>query len=265
MPLKLRYGGPARAVWFGFAIVALAPMAHEAIAQAPLRFEVASVKQDKRGAGIDGDCRGVDSRFPSGVPVPPLGRCSITNAQFDHLVAIAYKLGKLDAIKGGPAWIHDERYRFMVYAAASHPESATYQQLLDMLKDLLTERFKAKIRVDLIPTDGYALVISPGHVKMSPSKKDEALAVSSSPGWPSVSTMRQCTMEVLAGLLANRLDKPVADKTGLNGAYDFTLNVESNDGGSFAAAILDLGLRLERRKVPVPTITVESAELPSDN
>jgi uncharacterized protein (TIGR03435 family) len=244
------------------AIFAMVPMA-DVIAQT--KFEVASVKQDKSVSGMDGDCRGIDSRFPRGVPTPPLGRCSITNAQFDHLVAIAYKLRKLEAVKGGPAWIHDDKIRFTIYAAAPHPESTTYVQLLEMLKDLLAERFKARIRVDLVQTDGYALVVSPGHPKLSPSKKDDALEVTGSGGWPSVSTMRQCTMEFLAGFLANRLDKPVVDQTGLKGAYDFTLAVENSDGASFAAAIRELGLRLERRKVPVPNVTIESAELPSAN
>jgi uncharacterized protein (TIGR03435 family) len=181
------------------------------------------------------------------------------------LIAIAFKLRKLDAIRGGPGWIRAEDSRFTVYAVAPHPESATYQQLLDMLKDLLAERFNAKIRVDMVPTQGYALVAAAGGAKLTPSPKDEGTEVKGSGGWPKVSTMRQCTMEFLAGFLANQLDVPVVDQTGLRGAYDFTLTVESNEGPSFAAAIRSLGLRLERRSVPAPLVTVESAELPSDN
>ncbi len=236
-----------------------------AFGQAPLKFEAASVKRDKGARGIEGDCRGIDSRFPRGAPMPPLGRCAVTNAQLDHLIAIAYKLRKPEAIRGGPGWIRDESFRFTVYAAAPHPESTTYQQLLDMLKDLLAERFKAKIRLDMVPAQGYALVAAAGGTKLSPSSKDEGIEVRGSGGWPRVSTMRQCTMEFLAGFLANQLDAPVVDQTGLKGAYDFTLTVESNEGPSFAAAIRSLGLRLERRRVPAPLVTVESAELPSDN
>ncbi len=234
-------------------------------AEQPTQFEVASVRRASSGDGIQGDCRGVDSRFPGGVPAPPLGRCVFTNVQLDHLIAMAYRLRKLEFIKGGPAWIREDKFRFAVYATAPHPESATYQQLLDMLKGLLADRFKAKLRVESKPESGYALLVAPGGTKLQPSKTDDALEVRDSGTFPRVSAMRHCTMEFLAGFLANRLDAPVADESGLKGGYDFTLTIDGTDGPAWAAAIRSVGLRLERRKVPVTYVTIESAELPGEN
>ncbi len=108
-------------------------------------------------------------------------------------------------------------------------------------------------------------MVAPGGAKIRPSGKDEGFEVSKADGGPRRTEMRQCTMRILAGIIANRLDEPVADETGLKGAYDFSLALESNDGASYAAAIRAIALRLERRIVPVPQITVKSAALPDDN
>lgn len=235
------------------------------LAQTALKFEAASVRRAKGGEGIEFACRGVDVKWPPGIPAPPLGRCTISNAQLDHLIGLTYQLRELDMIKGGPPWMRDDNFRFSIQAVAQHPESATQDQLLEMMKDLLADRFKVKIRVDINPTQGYALVVAPGSAKIASSKKEEGLEVTKADGWPRRTDMRQCSMRVLAGILSNQFHEPVVDETGLNGAFDFTLKLESNEAGSYTAAIRTLGLRLERRKVPVPQITVESAQLPEDN
>lgn len=48
--------------------------------------------------------------------------------------------------------MRDDKFRFAVSAVAPHPESATEDQLKEMLKDLLADRFKARIRVAMKPT-----------------------------------------------------------------------------------------------------------------
>lgn len=75
--------------------------------------------------------------------------------------------------------------------------------------------------------------------------------------------------------------RPVSDRTGLSGHYDFTLqwmpdqmpNTSSTaetapdtTGPSLFTAIEEqLGLRLESRKEPVETLIVDHVERPSDN
>jgi uncharacterized protein (TIGR03435 family) len=59
---------------------------------------------------------------------------------------------------------------------------------------------------------------------------------------------------------------PGIDKTGLTGAYDFTLSWDEDAGPSLSTALREqLGLRLEADKVPVSYFVVDSAARPSAN
>ena len=251
---------------FGAAVLA-AIFAISAPAQPKPKFEAASVRRAKGDDSISVACRGIDTKLPpAGVPIriPPLGRCVITNSQLDHLVTFAYGLHDPDAIKG-PAWIHDGKVRFSLVAVAPHPESATMGDLLAMLKDLIAERFKARVRIDLRQADGYALVVAKGVPRISPSKPDRARDTVQTSEWPRTVTALAWTMGALAEYIESIVAESVADETGLKGGYDFTFTVESGDPQSWVAAVRSIGLGLQRRKVPVPYATVESAELPIEN
>jgi len=92
---------------------------------------------------------------------------------------------------------------------------------------------------------------------------------------------RDATMAELASVMQRAaLDRPVIDKTGLSGRYDFDLEWtpdESQFGGAlhppnteakpglFAAMQQQLGLRLEATKGPVNTIVIDQAIRPSEN
>jgi uncharacterized protein (TIGR03435 family) len=179
-------------------------------------------------------------------------------------VEFAYQLPGADAIKG-PAWIHDGRVRFSLTAVAPHPESATGEDLLAMLRVLIEERFKAKIRIDFKQVDGYALVVSRGALRISKSNPEGPRETSQTAEWPRTLTAHSWTMESLAKYLESVIELPTVDETGLKGAYDFTLTIESGDAQSWMASLRSTGLALQRRKVPVPYATIESAELPSGN
>ena len=73
------------------------------------------------------------------------------------------------------------------------------------------------------------------------------------------------------GTLANLLTQigqlgPFADRTGLDGVYDFRLSWDEDGGPPLAAALQQqLGLRLERQKVPVSYLVIDSAKKPTAN
>ena len=93
---------------------------------------------------------------------------------------------------------------------------------------------------------------------------------------------RNATMGELAALMQRAmLDRPVVDKTGLAGRYDFDLEWapdETQFGGEIPSASADapnpplftaiqqqLGLKLEATRGPVEAIVVDRAERPSAN
>ena len=81
------------------------------------------------------------------------------------------------------------------------------------------------------------------------------------------------------------LDKPVTDKTGLTGRFDFTLNWTPDETqfagmgvrmpapvdnpnappGLFTAIEEQLGLRLEAQKIPTAVLVIDHVERPSEN
>jgi uncharacterized protein (TIGR03435 family) len=90
-------------------------------------------------------------------------------------------------------------------------------------------------------------------------------------------TATKTSMASLADLVARELGASVADKTGLDGVYDFELRwtredqnpdkVSADDPPSLFAALQEtLGLRLLPQKVPVEIIVVDHVErVPIEN
>src|SRR5215472_10757483 len=165
----------------GFFVAALLA-APQAIAQSnaapePLKFEVASVKVATSGFnGVRGGCRGVDSVFSAQEQerngIPPLGRCRITDARLSHLIGIAYGVS-MQVLDTGPDWIQRGDLRFDVEAKAENPASATRQQLLTMLQNLLVERFQIKFHRVTKEEPGFALLVAKNGPKLRTSTSGE--------------------------------------------------------------------------------------------
>jgi uncharacterized protein (TIGR03435 family) len=98
------------------------------------------------------------------------------------------------------------------------------------------------------------------------------------------------TMGELASVLTMNVDKPVVDRTGLTGVYQFTIELDSNQsavrgllrsgistnvrgepigqptGVSTFKAIESLGLKLEERRSPFEVVVVDKiSETPTEN
>jgi uncharacterized protein (TIGR03435 family) len=82
-------------------------------------------------------------------------------------------------------------------------------------------------------------------------------------------------MERLTATLSAWLHRPVIDKTGLTGKYDFQLQWTTNEDAEtgpeanwpslFSAIQQQLGLKLEPGKGPVPVLVIEHVDKPSGN
>jgi uncharacterized protein (TIGR03435 family) len=256
-----------------FCALTLAWLTGQLWAQAPVQFEVASVKMNKSGSGVRGGCHGIDSKYsPSeAASAPPLGRCIITAGRLSHLIGIAYGLQSMELIVGGPDWVVRGFDRFDVEAKAEDGSHTTEAQLRAMLGALLVERFDLKYHRENVDRPGFALVIGKNGPKLKRAKGEDTTTSFGGQFKPVASrpvalTARKYSIVRLATLLSQLGPAPIIDKTGLDGEYDFTLDWDEDQGPTLAVALQEqLGLRLEPQKVPVSRFVIESARKPSPN
>ena len=128
----------------------------------------------------------------------------------------------------GPAWIDTERF---VLDATLPPETGREQRLL-MLQNLLVERFKMTSHLQPQERPVYSMVVARGGLKIAasrpaPDQRTDVRTVAST-GRARI-TAQAATMQVLADQLTRQLDRPVTDKTGNTGRYDFVVTF-STDG-----------------------------------
>ena len=207
------------------------------------------------------------------------------NTTLRDLITFAYGIHPGQVI-GAPKWVEDERYN--ITAQPDGEGAPNDRQWRGALQKLLAERFKLKFRRENRELGAYVLTQLPGGNKLNRSGGDP----NGLPGMffkgAGVLPVINATMGDFAGLLqAVVLDRPVVDRTGLTGRFDFTLQWlpdESQFGGRggqmaaqlqnaggdsrpglFTAVQEQLGLKLESTRTPVEVFVIETAEKPSND
>jgi uncharacterized protein (TIGR03435 family) len=207
--------------------------------------------------------------------VPRAGRYELRRATMVDLIRTAYGVDA-DKVVGGPFWLELDRFEVI----AKVPASATRDSVRPMLQALLGQRFGLVVRQDVADIDGYALVRG-----TEPKLRQSASGASTgcqqqmqappTPGGTGtvptiVMTCRGVALSAFAETLRRAMGSPqpgpVADMTGLPGAFDIDLRFSPPQfvaiaGGQsttiFEAVDRQLGLKLEARKIPTPSIIVE--------
>ena len=194
------------------------------------------------------------------------------------LIQLGYTLPS-DLVSGGPGWVDDTRYDVEAKAEGK----ASQQQRLAMLKTLLAERFKLTFHYESKETSSYVLTAGKNSSKMKERRPGDGGEPSGIRDTGSLHYVcRDTSMPWFARFLENRvLSRPVADKTGLSGTYDFELSWRPDDGqfkgrfmGSKEAqsdlpdlftALQGIGLKLEAVKSLTQFLRIDHAEKPSEN
>jgi uncharacterized protein (TIGR03435 family) len=237
-------------------------------AQSGLEFEVASVKPAQPG-GRGGGIR----------PLPGGQTYIAEQVPVKLMIKLMFHLTD-HQINGGPSWLDTDLYD--VEAKAAQP--STLDKLHQMFQTLLVDRFNLKFHRELKEIPAYELVVDKGGSKMKLNDTpndfhDYSLRAA---GRGKMVAERE-SMSHFSWALAQLLDRPVMDRTGLDRAYDFTLEwapepigvkgaIEARDAPvdqdrpSLATAVRQqLGLRLEPHKGPIEIFVIDSAEKPSAN
>ena len=173
-----------------------------------------------------------------------------TNRSVKSLIADAYGLHEFQ-ISGGPDWISVERYDI----TAKMPDSLR-GQVGPAFEKLITDRFRLAFHREAKVLPVYELVVSKNGPKLSPVTSSKN---SESP--PGHLVAHELTMRSLARWLADDMNRIVVDKTGLQGAFAFTLDWTPGSPKSLLTAISEqLGLELREQTGPVEMFIIDHAE-----
>jgi uncharacterized protein (TIGR03435 family) len=205
------------------------------------------------------------------------------NYSLKLLIAAAYDLNP-KTISGGPDWV--ESAFFDITAVTPGDVRPSHDEQMAMLRALLADRFQLAFHREPKDFSVYALELAKGGPKLKPTAAAPGDPTVVGPGvlYPQriVLPARNATMTDFTSLLQRAiLDRPVVDKTGLIGKFDFDLEWapdETQFGGGVPAPSTDtpaaplftaiqqqLGLRLEATRGTVSALVVDKAERPSAN
>jgi uncharacterized protein (TIGR03435 family) len=239
-------------------------------------FEVATIKPVDTANGT----------MNAGIRVYPGGRLVIHALPLKALIVAAYDVGFWQ-VSGGEEWMGKDVYDVEAKPAA---QSGTYslrhtrdgisdERLRQMLQKLLAERFQLKIHRETKTGAVYVLERSGKKFLLLPTKYTEDKPVMGAPGFSGEVErvgghwfLYYVSLPELARFASNYiLHRPVIDRTGLQGSFDYRdpdVSIEQ-DNGDFESAltvfIQDVGLKLTSSKGPVETFVIEHAERPLAN
>ena len=287
---------------FAFITFIVIPLAAVPAQSPENSFEVASIKPS------DPNTRGIMFRDSPGT-------VHIVGATISFLIQQAYDVREFQ-ISGGPGWLNSDRYDVIAKIERPvHPadpsdipdQRKAMEKQSERMRALLEDRCHLKIRRETKELQAYVLAPAKAGSKLKQAdpvtagQDDKGL---SRPRGPSLRVGRgqiiaqSVSMDFLVQILARQLGRPVIDKTGLTGVYDFTLEWtpesgpglgpgfggpgaslpgkepprldnpapdEQNGPSIFAAIQEQLGLKLESGKARTEIIVIESIEKPSEN
>jgi bla regulator protein blaR1 len=268
MPLELKHVN-AEAAW---PIPEPSAGVKHMAADAPLNFEVATIKPSKPGA----PGKGITMRGPK--------EFVTINTSLNDLITFAYGI-HVRQISGGPAWLESDL--FDIVAKPEADGLPNRKQLEGMLQKLLADRFKLTFHREKKELSVYAITVAKTGSKLTKSEGDPN-------GLPGLGfrglgnlVVRNANMSDFAGLMQSAvLDRPVVDRTGLTGRFDFTLNWTPDEfqfrsfGGPvpppptdkpdappdlYTAIQQQAGLKIEAAKAQVDVLVIDKVEKPSEN
>lgn len=208
------------------------------------------------------------------------------NTSASWLITFAYSLHANQMI-GGPKWLEAEKYDLL--GRPDTPGQPSREHLKVMFRKLLAERFQLKFHMEKRELTAYVLTVLKTEPKFSASTADPnsglGVGFGLAPGGM-VLNVRNAPMDSVANALqGNLLDKPVVNRTGLTGKYDFSVKFTPDPAHLarlgvvsvptapdldapptiFGAFQQELGLKLESTKTLVDVMVIDQLEKPSDN
>jgi uncharacterized protein (TIGR03435 family) len=260
-----------------------------AAAQAPAqkpKFDVSSVKPSPAGTRFGDTTRG--------------NRLALSGAPLKTLLRYAYPTLLGRQIVNTPSWIDSDL--FDVEGKSDSEANISQAQMQLLVQSLLEDRFQLKAHREMRELPVYNLVVAKtGKLKLSQDQTpfDPAAPQTPSPSGPARGSFRTIgkpsptaltlvisgtavRMDAFIGMLRQYAGRPLIDKTGLSGLYDFELQFDMASGAPatnasapaasepsifpvFTALQEQLGLKLESAKAQLEVLVIDSVSKPSEN
>lgn len=204
----------------------------------------------------------------------------------ERLIQLAYRV-QAAQISGPQDLLNNPKFDVEAKLAPAYVQQMSEhkgQPDRDMLRSILTDRFKLVTHFEARTVPAYDLVVADGGAKLQPSQGQQRMfhvapAEFASSGAP---------LDLLTTQLSARLGRPVVDKTGLKGTYAFHLHwmldpaeeenlkqsgewaapvpAPESNGPPLATALEEqLGLKLQPNNEPVQMLVVDHVEQPAEN
>ena len=223
-----------------------------------------------------------DTSAPHGTFITTRGRYVIAyNISVRSLIEYAYGV-HAKQIVGGQEDLLAVRYDFEgVPDVAGRPN---HDQTRTLFRKLLESRFKLAFHNETREMPAYAIEVAKGGPRLARTTRKLGDRLMFSYSNSVVLTVRNASMSDFAhGMQEAFLDKPVVDRTGLEGRYDFELkwtpdesqnNMQvpaqsredaSGPPGLYTAIQEQLGLKIEPTKAAVKAMVIDHIERPSEN
>ncbi len=244
----------------------------------PITFDVMSFRRtQQQGNGkVDLPVEG-DFIAYHGVPIETLIR-------FAHIARKGYV-----SVSGEPEWAKTDLYEFTAKVAGEDLAEWKQMTLTDkraMVATLLGNALKLKVHQDTEPHPVFDLVVAKSGSKLTEYRPGDTVKA---PGgrvltgkvlsWfdPFTLVCQDTTMAELVNSLSGpqRAGRVVIDKTGLDGAYNFTVPIpygplpqqiqDMSDGPSFYDGLKSLGLQMVKSTGVIDNIVVDHVERPAEN
>jgi bla regulator protein blaR1 len=245
------------------------PVPARPLSSADPAFEVATIKpSNPDGPGRGGGAEG--------------GGIVMRGTSLANLLRLVYDIHP-NQIIGAPAWVTSDRYD--IIAKVEGDGTPTQDQLKIMVAKLLADRFQLAFHREQKELPVYSVTVAKSGVRITKNelKNDAVGVIFRGPG--SVAFNNAAMDDLCRMLQTAALDRPVVNKTGLSGKYDFTLiwtpeqllnapaNVnalQSPDKAEpppdiYVAVQQQLGLKIDAAKLSTEVLVIDKVEKPSDN
>ncbi len=266
-------------LWKRIACVALV----SAAALGAQQFEVVSIRPVPRDAPPT--LREMDF-----TPVRPGGQYIDSRTLLMFMISFAYDVKNPSLqLAGLPNWAKEESYSVAAKPAAGFPllpPAENREQVRRMMRAMLEDRFQLKLHTETRQEAVLDLEVEKGGLKIQavdppvpPQKEGFVGAAAGNSGGRMIG--KKSTMRGIANALTIFLKRPVNDKTGLTGYYDFDVKWSAPepldgrppapglgaDGTGLLISMLrkEFGLRLTKTTGPVEYWVVDHVEPPTGN